>query len=227
MKPKASVIAQKLLNLYRQAHVIVGGWQAVNRVLVDEATPDVIAELQDLPTGKMLIAHIKNLRSGETRMDTIARELLPYGGMMDETAISVAVANDDLDELINAIHTFVATEDGLRVFMSTPVIKQFGPEWILAAKNALADHPDELDKLDEIVRTWTAYNMWSAANEIINNPLTDRIRAQLQVDMPEYETYLPMFGDAGNQLLRRMHTVLSSMPNDANRTRTQPRPQDD
>ena len=37
MKPKASVVAQKLLNLYRQAHVIIGGWSALNPIFVDEA----------------------------------------------------------------------------------------------------------------------------------------------------------------------------------------------
>ena len=65
MKAKASSIAQKLLNLYRQAHVINGGWAAVNRVLLDEATDEVLTELPELPTGKMLVQHIKNLREGK------------------------------------------------------------------------------------------------------------------------------------------------------------------
>ena len=62
MKAKASVVAQKLLNLYRQAHVIQGGWAAVNQVFVSEATQDVLSELHDLPTGKNLVTHISNLR---------------------------------------------------------------------------------------------------------------------------------------------------------------------
>ena len=45
MKPKASVVAQKLLNLYRQAHVIIGGWSALNPIFVEEATPDVLSSL--------------------------------------------------------------------------------------------------------------------------------------------------------------------------------------
>ena len=40
MKAKASVVAQKLLNLYRQEHVIVGGWAAVNAVLPEEEGSD-------------------------------------------------------------------------------------------------------------------------------------------------------------------------------------------
>ena len=56
MKAKASSIAQKLLNLYRQEHVIFGGWAAVNRVFVDEASDDVLRELRDLPTGKIWCA---------------------------------------------------------------------------------------------------------------------------------------------------------------------------
>ena len=64
MKARASTIAQKLLNLYRQEHVIIGGWAAINPVFVAEADDEVIRELRVLPTGKMLIQHIENLRSG-------------------------------------------------------------------------------------------------------------------------------------------------------------------
>ena len=34
MKQHAHVIAQRLLNIYRQEHVLIGGWAAVNRVLI-------------------------------------------------------------------------------------------------------------------------------------------------------------------------------------------------
>ena len=51
MKTKASTVAQKLLNLYRQEHVIFGGWAAVNQVFVAEADNDVMRELRPLPTG--------------------------------------------------------------------------------------------------------------------------------------------------------------------------------
>ena len=88
MNASASATALKLLNLYRQEHVIIGGWATINPVLVNEATDEVIKELRELPTGKMLIRHIENLRSGKTPMDSINRELLPYGGMMLEDNIT-------------------------------------------------------------------------------------------------------------------------------------------
>ena len=44
MQQHAHIVAQRLLNLYRQAHVIEGGWTAVNRVFISEsdalAVPD-------------------------------------------------------------------------------------------------------------------------------------------------------------------------------------------
>lgn len=212
MKAKASVVAQKLLNLYRQEHVIVGGWAAVNRVFITEATQEVIAELHDLPTGKMLVAHIANLRNGTTPMDSIARELLPYGGMMAETAQSVALSDSEQNQLIDAINEFTPDRDGLNKFMQTPIIKKFGDEWIVSVRNALIGKSDLLAKFDKIVRNKTAYDLWDTAKHIINNPINDRIRAQLQVDMPEYETYLPMFGDAGHEMLNRLHTFTSSLP---------------
>ena len=212
MKAKASVVAQKLLNLYRQEHVIVGGWAAVNRVFITEATQEVIAELHDLPTGKMLVAHIANLRNGTTPMDSIARELLPYGGMMAETTQSVALSDSEQNQLIDAINEFTPDRDGLNKFMQTPIIKKFGDEWIVSVRNALIGKSDLLAKFDKIVRNKTAYDLWDTAKHIINNPINDRIRAQLQVDMPEYETYLPMFGDAGQEMLNRLHTFTSSLP---------------
>ena len=100
MNTKSSVTALKLVNLYRQEHVIVGGWAAVNAVLVNEATDDVINELQNLPTGKMLIRHIENLRSGKTQMDSIEPELMPYGGQMQDASMpSVKLTDNQWQEL--------------------------------------------------------------------------------------------------------------------------------
>ena len=33
------------------------------------------------------------------------------------------------------------------------------------------------------------------------------------IDMPDYETYLPMFGNDGKKLLRQLHKITSSLPN--------------
>ena len=212
MKAKASVVAQKLLNLYRQAHVINGGWSAVNRVLVDEATDEILQEMTELPTGKMLVQHIKNLRTGKTPMNTIARELLPYGGMMDQHEITTDVSHDDMEKLVSVIDEFEPDQDTLQEFMKMPAVRKFGSEWEVAIKNMLKTAPETLKKFDTIVRTSRAYKAWDDANEIISKPINERIRAQLQVDMPNYETYLPMFGNDGNKLLDKLHKITSSLP---------------
>ena len=212
MKAKASVTAQKLLNLYRQAHVIVGGWAAVNRVFVDEATDDIMRELGDLPTGKMLIAHIKNLRDGITPMDSIAHDLLPYGGMMVESEAVPDMLPADLQQLVSAINSFDPSQEGLDRFMNIPLIKKFGDDWVVMSRTALSNDPETLRKFDDVVRVSRAYQLWADANDILAQPVNERIRANLQVDMPEYETYLPMFGDDGRKLLRRLHGLISAMP---------------
>lgn len=208
---KATIVAQKLLNLYRQEHVIIGGWAAVNQVFVAEATDDVIEALKDLPTGNNLAQHIQNLRSGETPMDSINNELLPYGGAMHPMAPETPVDYTVSNELQSVISEFTPDQAGLARFMQTPVIQQFGTEWISNGRNALTGNTEMQTKWDIIVQTYNAYRLWDSANEIINNPISDRIRAQLQVDMPDYETYLPMFGDAGNELLKKLHQLVSSM----------------
>ena len=105
MKIKTSTIELKLLNLYRQEHVIIGGWAAVNPIFVNEANDDVIKELRDMPTGKALVQHIENLRNGKTPMDSIDPELLPYGGMMiAEDTATIKLTPDQWRELESALN---------------------------------------------------------------------------------------------------------------------------
>ncbi|MBD5400136.1 hypothetical protein HDR61_00070 [bacterium] len=215
---KASVIAQKLLNLYRQEHVIIGGWTVVNQVFVDEATPDVLTALGELPTGSSLVRHIENLRSGKTPMDSIERDLMPYGGAMGTAATAAPVAPEQWNDLARVIAEFTPDDSGLARLESDPVIKQFGAEWLVAIRNALNGNAELQQKWDIVTQTYRAYRMWNNASQIINTPISDRVRAQLQVDMPEYETYLPMFGDAGMALLGKLRTFLSGAKSDPNQT---------
>ena len=211
MKAKASTIAQKLLNLYRQEHVIFGGWAAVNQVFVDEADDDVLRALRDLPTGKNLVRHIENLRSGKTPMDSINRELLPYGGMMDETIATVPLTDDEWRQLESGIDEFTTDQDGLNRIQQLPVIKKFGDQWLVAIRAALSKRPELLEKWSIVNKTYRAYYLWKVASDMLNQPLSERARAQLQADMPEYETYLPMFGDAGTELLEKLRSFISAM----------------
>lgn len=211
MNQKASATALKLLNLYRQEHVIIGGWATVNPVLVSDATDDVIKELREMPNGKTLIQHILNLRSGKTAMDTIERELLPYGGLMDSEMPDVKLTHEQWQELEQAINFFTPDQAGLDVFQSVGAVRKFGEEWPVAIRAALAERPYLIEKWDVVIKTYNAYRLWNSANEIIANPISERTRAQVQADMPEYETYLPMFGDAGNETLAKLRTFISSM----------------
>ncbi|MBR4475460.1 MAG: hypothetical protein IKP05_02145 [Alphaproteobacteria bacterium] len=211
MKQKASVIAQKLLNLYRQAHVIIGGWGALNPIFVEEATPDVLSELSEMPTGKMLVKHIENLKSGATPMDSIERDLLPYGGMMAESSIDINIKQTDWNKLVAAINAFTPDQKGLDLITSLPIVKSYGEEWPNSIRLALAHHSELLERWTIIEQTYNAFMRWNTANELLANPLTERSRAQLQADLPEYETYLPMFGEEGTKLLEKLRNSISSL----------------
>lgn len=212
MNVKTSTIALKLLNLYRQEHVIIGGWATVNPVFVNEATDDVMAELRDMPTGKMLVRHIENLRSGKTPMDSIDPELLPYGGMMTaEDVATIKLSPEQWRELENALQNFTPDQDGLNSFMSLGVVREFGEEWQTAIRSILNARPQLLNQWNIVNQTYNAYRLWDMAHEIIANPISERARAQVQADMLEYETYLPMFGDAGVELLTKLRTFVSSL----------------
>lgn len=208
MKPKANLIAQKLVNLYRQEHVILGGWAVLNPIFVNEATDDVLTEMADLPTGKMLIQHIKNLRSGKTPMNSIDRNLLPYGGLMEESAVTKPLTEKQWSELQMGLNNFTPTQQGLIDLQKLDVVKRFGDEWLIGIKTILSDHPELLDKWKVVMQTYRAYHLWDMASQIVNQPLTERTRAQIQADMPEYETFLPMFADEGKKLLARLRTFM-------------------
>ena len=212
MKPRASVVAQKLLNLYRQAHVIIGGWPVLNPVFVEESTPDVLGALAELPTGKLLVQHIENLKSGKTPMDSIERELLPYGGLMEETLLNVQIKPSDWQELIAAINDFTPDQDGLHRLMDVKIIKSYGEQWLNVVRSALAaHHPELLQQWAIVDQTYNAYKRWDLANELLSQPINERTRAEIQADMFEYETYLPMFGDDGKKLLEKLRNFVSSI----------------
>ena len=212
MQQQAHTIAQRLLNLYRQAHVIDGGWAAVNQVFIAESNDNqVIAELENMPTGKKLIAHINNLRSGKTPMDTIDKDLLPYGGLMTGQEKSVSLSNDEIKELKHALNNFQPTPENLKTVKDLPFVKKFGNDWVKDIKSAISSDNDLLNKWQMVAQTDKAYSVWADATELLSETLTERNRAQIQADMPEFETYLPMFGDAGKEMLARLRTFMSSL----------------
>ncbi len=212
MQQQAHTIAQRLLNLYRQAHVIDGGWAAVNQVLVAESgDAQVIHELENMPTGKKLIAHINNLRSGKTPMDSIDKDLLPYGGLMSGQNENISLTQEEISELKTALDTFQPTQESLNNIKKLPFIQRFGTDWIDDIKSAIAFNRDLTSKWAMVAQTDNAYRIWDSAKQLLSETLTERHRAQIQADMPEFETYLPMFGDTGNEMLAKLRTFMSSL----------------
>lgn len=212
MQQQAHIIAQRLLNLYRQAHVIDGGWAAVNKVFIAESNDSqVITELENLPTGKKLVAHIENLRSGKTPMDTIDKDLLPYGGLMTGVVADTSLSDEEIEQLKQLLNTFEPTPENLNAIKQLPFVQKFGNEWIGDVKSAIAFDHALLAKWNTVAQTDKAYRVWDSAKELLSETLTERNRAQIQADMPEYETYLPMFGDQGKEMLAKLRTFMSSL----------------
>lgn len=212
MSQQAHVIAQRLLNLYRQEHVINGGWAAVNKVFIAESNDaQIINELENMPTGKKLVAHINNLRSGKTPMDSIDKDLLPYGGMMSGQHINVSLTSDEIAELKDALAKFQTTPEGLKEIKHLPFVQKFGNDWAQDIKSAIASDSVLSAQWANVIKTDTAYRIWDSAQQLLSETLTERNRAQVQADMPEYETYLPMFGDSGKKTLEKLRRFVSSL----------------
>src|SRR5574344_2088181 len=178
MNAKASTIAQKLINLYRQEHVIIGGWAAVNQVFVNDASDDVLRELAELPTGKDLVRHIDNLRTGRTPMNGINHELLPYGGMMTQKMPTIRLTTQQIHELESELNTFTPTQSGLDKIRALDVVKKFADEWLDGIHAALAIKPELQKKWETVRQTVIAYELWNSANQILNEPISNRTRAK-------------------------------------------------
>lgn len=212
MQQQAHTIAQRLLNLYRQAHVIDGGWATVNAVFIAESNDaSVISELENMPTGKKLVAHINNLRSGKTPMDSIDKDLLPYGGLMSGQTTNVSLTDDEINQLKTILSEFKPTTEYLNMIKQLPFVQRFGNDWIDDIKSAIAFDRDMLSKWNNVAQTANAYRIWDSAKQLLSETLTERNRAQIQADMPEFETYLPMFGDSGKEMLSKLRTFMSSL----------------
>lgn len=212
MKKQSSVIiAQRLVNLYRQAHVIIGGWEVVNKTFVEEADADVLAELEKIPTGSALAQHIRNLQSGKTKPNSIDRNLLPYGGAFAEAITEIKFSSKELEELAAVLKDFQPDSEHLDKVRDLPAVKKFGEKWLPAVRMALTGYPDLQQKWRMVKQTERAYNLWGQANQVLIAPATERVRAQIQADLPEYETYLPLFGDAGNDLLVKLRRFVNVM----------------
>jgi len=212
MPQQAHIIAQRLLNLYRQEHVIDGGWAAVNKVFLAESNDEqVITELENMPTGKKLVAHINNLRSKKTPMNSIDKDLLPYGGLMSGVEVNISLSESELNELRDTLNKFQPTLEDLNSIKHMPLVQKFGNDWAQDIKAAIVSDADLSAKWRVVIQTDKAYMIWDSAHELLSETLTERNRAQIQADMPEYETYLPMFGDSGKEMLSRLRTFMSSL----------------
>ena len=216
MKENSSITAQRLLNLYRAAHAIDGTWRTVNAIFMAEADGAALEELKKLPCGDKLALHIRNLQSGKTRPDSIARELMPYGGMVeadliDDDDIATGMAENDLESLAYALNNFKPDQTHLDAIKNLPSVAQFGDRWLAGIRVSVGGRPDLLEKWRIVAKANTAFSLWERASDILSWPPTERTRAEIQADLPEYETYLPMFGDAGRDLLVKLRAFISSV----------------
>ncbi len=211
MKSETLTIAQRLINLYRQQHVIIGGWKAVNPIFLQEANEEVLSLLEELPTGSLLVKHIRNLQKGITKIDSIAHELLPYGGAMEKKTKTNILSNKELEELYDALSEFTPDEEGLSLIKNLSSVKSFGKYWREEIKNSLSDS-EFINIWNNVLKTDKAYTLWDNAREILSQEdnINEINKAKIQAELPEFETYLPLFGEDGIKLIEKLRLLVSS-----------------
>lgn len=212
MKSETLITAQRLINLYRQQHVIIGGWKAINPIFLQEANEEVLSLLKELPTGTLLAQHIRNLQKGITKIDSIAYELLPYGGAMEKKVKNSILSNEDFEELKTALLEFSPDEEGLSLIKNLSSVKKLGKHWQQEITNALSDN-ELLNIWNNVLKTDKAYTLWDNAKEILSQDdnINEINKAKIQAELPEFETYLPLFGEDGLKLLEKLRILVSSL----------------
>ncbi|MDR0319273.1 MAG: hypothetical protein LBH81_00850 [Rickettsiales bacterium] len=211
---RPQVVAQRLLNLYRQYHVINGKWAALNPVFLKEGTAtDVLTALEKLPTGDKLAQHIKNLQNGKNTyayFDTIDPNLLPYNGMMEAQAAAPKLPEREMSALARELRGFVPNAESLERIKSLPLVKSLGDNWRNEISAAVANSPDLAATWDIVLKLDTATALWFKAGQLLAETPSERMRAEVQADMFDYENYLPMFGQAGTDLLDQLRRAVST-----------------
>ena len=124
--------------------------------------------------------------------------------------VSFSLTDAEFNELKSALDKFQPTQESLNNIKNMPLVRKFGNDWPQDIKAAIISRPDMLARWNVVIQTNKAYKIWDSARELLSETLTERNRAQIQADMPEYETYLPMFGDSGKEMLSRLRTFMSS-----------------
>jgi hypothetical protein len=178
---------------------------------MDEADDAVIEAGLKLPNGWRMAKHIQNLRSGKTPMDTIERELIPYGGAMEVAVMAAKISGEDFEELKAALMDFQPTQEDLDKIKSLTFVKSFGENWLSGVRGALVNMSELSEKWQQVYQAARAYELWNRAHAIMTPPVSERAQAEVQAELSEYETYLPMFGDDGKKLLSRLRAFVSSI----------------
>ena len=173
---------------------------------MDGADDAVVAEIEKLPCGKFLKQHIHNIRTGRTKKDAIDADLVPYDGMMNGPAASDA-DDVELDGLKSALESFRPDAQHLEKIKSLSVVRRFGDRWH-AGIRALLDGTPHAAMWTDVVRADSAIRLWARAAEILSSAPSELLRAEVQADMPEYETYMPLFGKDGNEILSRLRKFI-------------------
>ncbi|MDR2685288.1 MAG: hypothetical protein LBB23_00760 [Rickettsiales bacterium] len=207
---KPQVIAQKLLNLYRQYHVINGKWATLNPIFMAEGTADVISELGRLPTGDLLARHIKNLREGRGGRDSIDPELLPFDGAMETQSNGEKFSSGEISELNRELRIWKPDQINMQQIKDLAIVKKSGDGWREQIAAALAGNPELSSVWANVIKYDTATGLWFRASQALGGVPTERLRAEVQADMLGYENYLPMFGGAGQEMLTKLKQLMGS-----------------
>jgi hypothetical protein len=139
-------------------------------------------------------------------MDSIDAELLPYNGMLQQAPADFN--ESDFAELKSALENFQPDAGHIDHIKSLAAVRQFGDRWQAGVRAIL--HDDSLIKIwRTVLQSDKALGLWARAADILSSTPSDLLRAEVQADMPEYETYMPMFGREGLDVLSRLRQLVS------------------
>ena len=174
-KKEIDATAWRMLNIFRQFHVIEGGIASVNKYFIT-ADDDVINSIQAQPGGKKLAEHIRNLKTKKTSMNSINRYLLPFG---EDVLLDLQDANKDV---------YDKEADQPQEKKTDEEIKEAFADY---KKTELKDIPELTEVHDDVTAADAAIKSEPIMNNVDNTSSTKEEKINTEKNIPQFKPLIP------------------------------------
>lgn len=236
-RERAKAVARRYINIFHQLHVIDAPLATLNAEFA--ALPrDVVMLLPEMMGGVKLHQHIQNLKTGQTPMDKVDPDLLPFGReVFDDVKLYTQYTSYDKASYVPAppsvadgpgarkakdgggeaqiwsmLRSYTNTPESLEAFKKLPAVASLGPKWRdeLKSRIATSNQPD----WEHLAQAFDNLVQFDDAVEawgavsMFVRNPSPEARTKIAPKVDTYKKNLDMFGDAGEALAAKLDEAI-------------------